>query len=330
MPDIGLFLRNLTGIASATLGTTAGANVVQIQDTQAPNPVASALTGDGMTLNFAETAYATTSLALTMQKNGAGTVFTPGSIDGSGTTTITVHYSGVSLGADDWAMMHYAGTDTSNSIRDAANNALVEDAGGFSFAEGGSGNNTINLSALSAGYDLNGNAGNDTLIGSSGNDWINGGIGADTMTGGNGSDDFNFEQGDSPLVTASNLGGDGVLNSGDTFSFANGVDRITDFASGEGLGLDLQHSDLFGNQGAPSYMGSAPATGEATDQGYFAVQGNYSGSTFTVDNTASGHDTLLVYDGDSSAAVTQTGIVLSGVTLAELNLYTGSNWISHV
>jgi hypothetical protein len=37
-----------------------------------------------------------------------------------------------------------------------------------------------------------------------------------------------------------------------------------------------------------------------------------------------------VYDGDSSASVTQTGIVLSGVTLSELQAYTGSNWISHV
>jgi len=190
--------------------------------------------------------------------------------------------------------------------------------------------------ATTHGYGLGGFGGNDTLTGSIGDDWIQGGTGADTMTGGAGSDEYGFEQGDSPEVTAKNLGGDGILNTGDTFSFTGGVDHITDLASGEGFNLDKPMGDLFGNAGAPGYMGSAPTDGLATDQGYFAVQGNFadggtpgSSGTFTV-NTATGLDTLVVWDGDSSAAATQTGIVLSGVTLADLNLYTGSNWISHI
>ena len=75
-----------------------------------------------------------------------------------------------------------------------------------------------------------------------------------------------------------------------------------------------------------------PSTGLATNQGFFLVQGIYNGmnGSFTVDSTVNGLDTLVVYDGDSTAGVTQTGIVLSGVTLAELNAYTGNNWISHI
>ncbi len=349
LPDTAVVLAGLIGIDSATLGTTAGANVVQIQDTQAPNPVATILTSDGFSLDFAESVHAPTGLALTLQVNGSGTVHTPASVSGDGTTSLTVHYAGVTLAATDWAMMHYAGTDASNSFTDAATtpNVLVEDAGGFSFAEGGSGNNTIDLHTLSNGYDIKGNAGNDTLIGSSGDDGIRGGTGADTMTGGAGSDDFNFEQGDSPVgVVNLNAGGTaGVLDNGDTFTFANGVDRITDLSSAEGISLDFELSDLFGNANAPGFMGqwtalgvdkTPPSNGLATDQGYFVVRGGYadggttgSSGTFTVDTTA-GADTLIVWDGDSSNAVTQTGIVLSGVTPEQLNLYTGSSWISHV
>ena len=55
-------------------------------------------------------------------------------------------------------------------------------------------------------------------------------------------------------------------------------------------------------------------------------------SSFTVDSTATGGTaaTLVVYDGNSTAGVTQTGIVLSGVTLAQLNAFAGNNFISHV
>jgi len=326
IPDVAVALVGITG---ATLGNTAGDHVVQIVDTQAPNPVGFAMTSDGIALNFAENAFAPAGLALTVQKNGADTVLSPTSVTGDGTTSFAIHYTGLSLADTDWAMLHYAGMNADNGFRDAAGNVLIEDVGGVTFAEGGSGNNTINLGALSAGYDLNGNAGDDTLTGSTGDDWINGGAGADTMAGGGGSDEFGFEQGNSPVVTGKALGGDGVLNTGDTFSFANGVDRIADLSSGDSFGLNLPFHDWLGNVGAPGYMGSAPANGEATNQGWFAVQGNFATGTFSVETTT-GADTLIVYDGDSSAAVTQTAIVLSGVTLNELNLYTGNNWVSHV
>ena len=85
------------------------------------------------------------------------------------------------------------------------------------------------------------------------------------------------------------------------------------------------------NAYVPSQSSSVPPTnGLVTDQGFFLVQGTYSGTTFTVDNTTNGRDTLVMYDGDSTAGVTQTGIVLSGVTLSQLQAYTGNNWINHI
>ena len=184
-----------------------------------------------------------------------------------------------------------------------------------------------------AGYEINGRSGNDTLIGSNfaAGDFISGGTGADTMTGGDGSDYFRFDQGDSPLVSFADIGTAG-LNTNDTFTFAVGLaDRITDFSSGEGLELNSLFGDYTGVPG-PGWMGATlPTNGLATDQGFFLVQGNYNGTTtFNVNSTVTGTDTLLVYDGDSTALVTQTAIVLSGVTLSELNAYAGSNWISHV
>ena len=212
-----------------------------------------------------------------------------------------------------------------------------------SSVEGSNSNNIIDLSnatnfAATGGYDMNGAGGNDILIGSGGADWIGGGIGADTMTGGAGIEYFQFEQGDSPagVVNLSAGGTAGVLGNGDTFTFAGGVDRITDFSSNEGFNLNALHQEFSGIQG-PGWMGTwnetpansvQPSNGLTTDQGFFLTQGNYSGTTFTVSSI--GFDTLVVYDGDSTAGVTQTGIVLSGVTLAQLNAYSGNNWISHI
>ena len=343
VPDTVVLLSGLIGVASATLGTGAGANVVQLVDTTPPEPIGFALTADGFALNFAENAFATTTLAMSILKNGTGTPFAnPVSVDGSDSTSLAFHYTGLSLAATDWVLMTYTATDANpddgiggiNGIYDAGGNTLTADVGGDTFAEGGSDTNTINLSALSGGYNISGNAGDDTLIGSSGSDWLSGGTGADTLTGGLGIDNFDFVQGDSPVGVV-DLTGNALLDNGDTFTFASGVDRITDFASDEGFNLNAPW--LSGGAAGPGWMGAQsespatsvlPANGLATDQGFFLVQGGYSGAIFTVNSA--GADTLVVYDGDSTAGVTQTGIVLSGVTLSELNAYTGNNWISHL
>lgn len=331
IPDTVVLLQDLLGIGSVTLGTNAGANVVQIQDTQAPMPLDAVLTGNGFAIDFTENANATTGLALAMLKNGT-TAMTITGINGNGTPQLGIVTS-QSLAATDWVLATFSGDSVSNSFSDASGNVFVEEDGDYSFAEGGSGANTIDLSALTGDFDLNGNGGNDTLIGGGGYNWIYGGTGADTLTGGL-ENDFEFEQGDSPARTAMNLGVDDVLGNGDSFSFANGIDRITNFHSGDFIGLNTQYSDILDIADAPGYMGqwndqTPPSNGLATDQGFFVVRGGYAGNVFTV-NTTAGADTLIVWDGDSSDAVTQTGILLAGVTPDQLSLYQGSSWISHV
>jgi hypothetical protein len=334
LPDTVVMIENLAGLGGATLGTTAGANVVQIQDTQAPEPLGGTnLTSNGLSVDFVENAFATTSLALTMLKNGS-TVMTITSITGNGTPHLDI-VTNQSLAASDWVLSTFSGSNSTNSFSDTSGNTFIDEDGSYRWAQGSSGDNNINLSALTAGYDIDGRNGNDTLIGSSGDDWISGGIGADTMTGGNGSDGFMFAQGESPAVTAMNLGGDGTLNTGDTFVFANGLDRITDFVgSGESVEFYPLYSDLFNFADAPSFMGlgndkTPPTNGLATDQGYFVVRGSNAGNTFTV-NTTAGVDTLIIWDSDSSSAVTQSGILLSSVTPDQLQIFAGSSWILSV
>ena len=59
------------------------------------------------------------------------------------------------------------------------------------------------------------------------------------------------------------------MDSGDTFTFANGVDRIVDLGTSESFSIRGPE----GSNIACQYMGSsAPTNGLATDQGFFAVQ----------------------------------------------------------
>ena len=341
VPDTVVKLDLLVNVQLATLGTAEGPNVVQLIDLSPPEPMGFALTTNGAALNFAENAFATASVALSLKQNGVGGDIAITSVTGNGTTALTFN-TGTTLAATDWVLQKYLATGVVNGISDVNGNFLGADDSTYGgSALGSSSNNTIDLSnatnfAATGGYGLDGFGGNDTLIGSVFTDYISGGAGADTMTGGTGQDYYQFEQFDSPVGVVS-LGGNSLLDNGDVFSFAVGVDRITDFSVGEGMNLNSLHQDVSGLPGV-GWMGASnvtpatatlPANGLATNQGFFMVQGSYSGATsFTV--ASGGADTLVVYDGDPTAGVTQTGIVLSGVTLAQLSAFSGNNLISHV
>jgi hypothetical protein len=314
----------LDGVQGATLGTTAGRRVVQLQDKHAPEPEGAALTTRGFAIDFTESVFATTQLALSIQKNGSGNFFDhPSSVYGNGSSSLTLAYAGLSLAAADWAMIRYTGNSRTNGFRDGAGNVYRGDENFF--AEGGSGANTIDLQGRTAGYYVDGNAGNDTIVGSRGDDGIEGGRGADRMRGHSGADKFIFDQGDSPRVSFAERGGTGV-STGDTFTFAGGLaDLISDFGRGDEIEFDVRFDDYTGVSD-PGKMASTPSNGRATDQGFFLVQGDFSRGVFTVNNNG-GDDTLVVYDGDPGAAVTQTGIVLTGVTLARIDVFTGDNSI---
>ncbi|MES2979824.1 MAG: cadherin domain-containing protein [Pseudomonadota bacterium] len=330
-------LVQLVAVTGVTLGTSAGANVVQLLgDQTAPEPVGFNLTTNGVHLDFAENAFATTGIALSLVKNGV-TGMTITEVTGSGSSSIDIS-TNTTLSATDWVLLKYTATSALDGFRDANNNYLSGDDDTYGgSAEGSSGNNTIDLSNVGVfdadGYDLNGAAGNDLLIGSSAGDNLTGDAGVDTMTGGAGSDRFDLFQGDTPVGVV-NLAGDSILNNGDTFTFAGGVDRITDLSSGENFQISAPDYSGAANPGWMGTQSSNPSTsalptnGLATDQGFFFVQGALSGTVFTA-NTA-GADTLVVYDGDSSSGITQSGVVLSGVTLAQLNAFSLSSFVSHV
>jgi hypothetical protein len=323
---------HLNGVVGATLGTVAGANVVQLVDTTAPNPVEVALTNDGLALNFAENAYAGTGLALPLLQNGITTMNITSVDGGNGTTSMVIH-TDQALVSTDWLLLNYAGSTVANGLSDVAGNVLqMDNPGKGGSAMGSDGNNTIDLSNATfysaAKYDVNGNGGKDTIIGSAGNDWISGGTGADIMTGGTGADSFSFQQGDSTHVTV------GGTPTAPTFTFTSDADLITDFGLGDSINLNSRLSDLTGAHGVGMMASPPTTTGLATDQSFYMAPGSYNATTgvFTMSTnpTNLGTDTLIVYDGDSTAAVLQTGIVLSGVTLDQLHAYTGSNYISHI
>jgi Ca2+-binding RTX toxin-like protein len=99
---------------------------------------------------------------------------------------------------------------------------------------GGDGNDKFDGSGTSTPLQLNGDAGDDTLIGGSGNDVITGGDGVDTLTGGAGSDQF---------VYSGNAFANGAttLNAPTGINALNKPDVIKDFDIGsDRFGLDAQ------------------------------------------------------------------------------------------
>ena len=150
------------------------------------------------------------------------------------------------------------GTTNNNTINVASVNGAIQVTGAATavnilhaeaadrlVVNGGTGNDTINASALPAGaiaLTLDGGAGNDTLIGSQGNDLLFGGDGNDTLTGGDGDDQVFGEAGNDFMVwnpgDDSDLfeGGDGVdtalVNGG------NGAENFTATANGTRVRFD--------------------------------------------------------------------------------------------
>jgi uncharacterized repeat protein (TIGR02059 family) len=334
VPLTAVMLRDVT---TGTLSNTAGMGVIQIVDTAAADPYSISRSNDGLTLNFAEAMTAPATPALTMLQNGTTSMTITGATTTDDGRTLDIH-TNTTLAQTDWVLVNYSGSDANNALADSAGNLVTSgpaDPSRGGMALGSAGNNTIDVSAdTTRSYSLEGHGGNDTLIGGASSDWLSGGTGVDRMTGGAGMDHFHFDQGDSPEVSGLTLGTDQVLSAGDTFSFANGADVITDFSQGEGLELTLKLADVLGYDQGVAFMGQqpgdAPADGKAGNQGFFAVQGTLAvdGKSFEV--ATAGADTLLVLDGDSSQNVTQTALVLEDVLVSQLQLNQGSHWVNHV
>ncbi len=111
-----------------------------------------------------------------------------------------------------------SGTDRANTIQGTAGNDRIVLLGGDDIGFGRGGDDL-----------LNGGAGRDRLFGNDGNDILRGSLGADTLNGGAGDDTLSGGTGNDTLT-----GGAG----NDTFIFVvgTGIDTVTDFTAGDGLG----------------------------------------------------------------------------------------------
>jgi Ca2+-binding RTX toxin-like protein len=350
MPDIVIRIEQpaadaASRLASVTLGNAPGANVLEIQDGFDPEPVAVSLTSNGAVLTFVEpmNAPATPSaLAMSLQVNGAGTVHTPSNVTGSGTASITVQVAGLAMNASDWALVSYAGTGVSNALRDASERLLLarddnDQPSSHTFALGSSGNNVINLSARAVsdyGLDVEAGAGDDTVTGTAAADWIFGGPGTDVLSGGAGGDGFQFEQGDSPVLTVNTSAvTDTYMMTGAVYTFAGGkAEVIEDFQFGDEIWLSPPFDGITGaawlNGMTTQSPGMGTVGGMVTDQRFMGLRGTLGANgVFTVGAYNNSPDTLIIYDGDGASGVGQTGFVLRNVSLNDLEGFYGGGSI---
>ena len=167
-------------------------------------------------------------------------------------------------------------------------------------------------------YTLNGSAGADTIVSGSFSDTITGGAGADTITVGSGTDQIN-------ILSASGAGGS---HSG-TFATqaANSISTTTfDVISGMAVGDVIKFTTAYtGNAGAAAglvangtALGSSVLTGNGgtptlASNTISIIQGTYTASTNTFVGSATGTDSLFVYDADAALGTTAyEAVVLVG------------------
>jgi serralysin len=156
--------------------------------------------------------------------------------------------------------------------------------------------------------------GRDTVFGGEGNDRIAAGNRADSISGGSGTD--TFVQGVGTSARAA------ITTANSVYTFAGGVDTITDFAAGA-------NGDILSMGGAGAVAPTVLTVGAGLDASVtaigvvYAVSGNLRNGVFTAAAGNTGSDTLLItgtaastFGADISAVRNQ--IVLSGVNVAQL------------
>ena len=242
-------------------GTTAGANDLTIT---------TLTVADLTTLNIASAS----DVIITNAIVGAANLATVNASTATGAVTVNASNSGTAV------------TMTANAASTAVNTFT-----GGAFADVISGG---------AGADvLVGGGGKDTISGNGGADAITGGTSADSMTGGTGVDTYTQGISDSLAVSASVFAG-ATVAAGDTLTFGNGVDVITDFVAGAGGDVV---DGLMG--GAPTTLiGETVAALTAITGEVFFASGSFNATTglFTISAAGTGLDTLIVYANQATAA----------------------------
>ena len=308
---------NAVATDAAGLVGAASANFTITGDTTAPTAVSASFANAGATsfqVNFSESVNALGTTGLTVSVNDVTALtlgaVTPGTVVNAN-DSFTFAFTGAAPTAANYLVLNY--DSALGSVTDIAGNPAPSGTIVFgSDGTPGAAGTTIDLVANPltgtpfSPVAIYTHLGNDSITGTAGAERINAGAGADTINSGGGADTFVFAQGDSTLVTYTDVGASGTLNDGDTFAFTGGADMISGAAAGANISFATATGAL-----ANLTSVTATFTGQVGDQQYATVRGDLAGGTFTV-NTTAGADVLVVYDGDPTAGVTQTALVLSG------------------
>ena len=174
---------------------------------------------------------------------------------------------------------------------------------------GGDGNDTLGglqgTDSLDGGIgndSLRGGASNDTLLGNDGIDTLLGGNGSDSLTGGAGVDTFAQGSTDSVRPTITPI----TFIAGDTITFGNGLDIISDFVAGtSGDKLDLDSS-------SSAISGIGVLTSSLVSGTNYYLSSSYSGNVFTISADGSSLDTLII-QGTEAAFSSNASSVLLGL-----------------
>lgn len=193
---------------------------------------------------------------------------------------------------------------------------------------------TNNLTGGLGADTITGGLNTDTLVGGAGNDTINAGLGAvsDTVNGGLGADTITlnvdgasdrvvFAADDGVALTALTLAGAGIA-SGDTISFGNNVDVVTNFLAGVGATNDVANVG-FGSTVLTSLIGATGTTATTTATTVYFLSGAYNTSSgvFTVADNGVGADTLVMLtDAATTVATNSSTMILVGVDSDSLNI----------
>jgi Ca2+-binding RTX toxin-like protein len=255
--------------------------------------------------------------------NAAATGFGNGTA--SLTRTITIDASGAA-GTVEFDGTNALGTQTL---------VMTGSSTAASILTGGAGNDTITMGNAATGNVTDGGLGNDVitggtgadaLLGGGGADTISGGAGADTITGGTGADLMTggagvdrFEQGGLALsvaqTTPSFVGA--TVAAGDSLTFGNGVDIVTDFTAGTGGDIFV---NLFANAALPTTLIGATVADLTAATAVFFASGSYDSLTgrFTITADGVGTDTLIVQADNGNAVsdsllTNESMVVLRGV-----------------
>jgi len=213
----------------------------------------------------------------------------------------------------------FAGTITSGSGADTVTGSSGDDNlttnNGSDIINSGTGNDVIDAGGS-----------HDTIVGSStGTNGITGGSGGDTMTGGTAVDTYVLSSLTSVTPSAISFAST-IVAIGDSITFANGVDVITNYSTTTGAGAGATDDILNitdARSGVPTTLiGTTVSDVGATDT--FMANGAWDASakTFTISADSIGADMLFaeIIDGTNDGIAAFTGsVILQGVLFSDLN-----------